>query len=78
MRCGRWRNPEDILLLEARACEKAVRRFVCGVFGADVRQLVLLDNMSLVLTLSRGRTRSFAVLVVIRKIFAYFLRIITV
>ena len=44
---------------------------MCGAYGVRIRQLFLLDNMSLVLCLSRGRARSFEVLVVIRKIYSY-------
>ena len=71
VRMGQWQRVEDIMLLEARACEKGVQRLVCGVYGLKIRQLFLLDNMSLVLCLSRGRARSFEVLVVIRKIYSY-------
>ncbi len=63
---GRWLFNEEILVLEARACEKAVQRLACGAFGTNVRQLILLDNMSLVLCLSRGRSRNFEVLVLCR------------
>jgi len=71
VRCGRWHHSENILVLEARACEKAIQRLACGVFGLNIRQLVLLDNMSLVLSLSRGRSRSFGLLVVMRRIYSY-------
>ena len=59
VRLGRWRHEEEIGVLEARALAKSVERLVCGAFGADVRQLMLSDNTSLVLSLSRGRSNNF-------------------
>ena len=71
IRMGRWLRSEDIMVLGVRACEKGVQRLVCGAYGVEIRQLFLLDNMSLVFCLSRGRARSFEVLVVIRRVYSY-------
>ena len=67
VRQGCWRHQQGIMVLEARAAVKGVERFVCGAYGHDVRQLFLIDNMSLVLCLCRGRSRNFGVLVQMRR-----------
>ncbi len=64
-RFGRWQFAEEIMVLEARACEKGVQKLACGAYGEEIRQFVLLDNMSLVLCLARGRSRNFKVLIVL-------------
>ena len=71
VRLGTWSYTEDIMVLEARACLKSVERLVLGIHGHDIRQLFLLDNMSLVICLARGRSRSFGVLVQLRRIYSY-------
>ncbi len=47
--------------------------FACGAYGTCVRQVFLLDKMSLARCLSGGRSRSFGVLAQARQMYAYFL-----
>ena len=61
---GKWQFPEGIITLEARAAVKSLRRVAMSVFGSQIRQLFLLDNMSLVL--GRCRSRQFSLLKQIR------------
>eukprot|EP00439_Symbiodinium_sp_Y106_P072996 s2660_g13.t1 len=68
---GRRRYPEGILELEARAVLKGVRRILMTRFGHDLRQLVLCDNLSIVLTIERFRSKNFVVLRVLRELAAY-------
>lgn len=70
VRGGVWRHREDIMVLEARAVVKAVERLSACAPSADRRCLFLADNMSLVLSLERGRSTSFPVLVRLRKVVA--------
>lgn len=68
---GKWSFEESILILEARAAAKALRRVAMSVFGNHVRQLFLFDNMSLVLALERSRSRQFGLLKRIRLFNSY-------
>ena len=68
---GRWNYKEDILVLEARAVLKSLRRVLMTRYGHDVRQLVLCDNLSVVLTFERCRSRNYKVLKVLREFAAY-------
>ena len=68
---GRWKYDDDIIVLEARAAVKALRRVALSVFGVHVRQLFLLDNMSLVLALDRCRSRQHKLLKQVRIFCAY-------
>ena len=68
---GRFTRPEGILILECRAMLQAMRRLANSVHGLNARQVFLLDNMSLVLSLSRSRSASFHTLVVMRRIYSY-------
>ena len=68
---GKWRFNENIFLLEAKAVFKGIKRILLTRYGHDMRQLVLCDNMSVVLSIERCRSRNFRLLLVIRKISAY-------
>lgn len=68
---GKWQFPEGIITLEARAAVKSLRRVAMSVFGSQIRQLFLLDNMSLVLALERSRSRQFSLLKQIRVFNSY-------
>ena len=70
---GRWTRREDILVLEARAWMKCVDRSWKGIYGTKCRQLVHGDNMALVLTQCRWRSRLFALIVILRRAAAYIL-----
>ncbi|CAK0809789.1 unnamed protein product [Prorocentrum cordatum] len=49
-----WQHPEGILTLEARALVSSIHRNATTVFGSHIRQLLLCDNMSVVLSFNRG------------------------
>ena len=68
---GKWKHKEGILTLEARAAVKALQRVALSVFGSQIRQLFLLDNMSLVLALERCRSRQYGLTKQIRIFCAY-------
>ena len=68
---GRWRHKEDILVLEARAVMKGLGRVLMTRYGHDIRQLALCDNMSVVLSFERGRSRNYKVLKVLREYASY-------
>ena len=68
---GRWRFNEGILTLEARAAVKALRRVALSRFGSQIRQLFLLDNMSVTLAFERSRSRQFGLLKQVRLFNAY-------
>ncbi len=69
---GRWTHKEGILTLEARTVLKTLRRIALTRYGHSIRQLLLCDNMSVVLSIERFRSKNFKLLVIIRKIAAYF------
>ena len=62
---------EDILVLEARAVLKGIRRALMTRFGHSIRQLALCDNLAVVLTFERCRSRNYKVLKVLRQFAAY-------
>ena len=68
---GRWAYKEDILVLEARAVLKGVKRVLLTRYGHDIRQLALCDNLSVVLAFGRGRSRNFKILKVLREFGAF-------
>lgn len=68
---GKWNHEAGILELEARALVKSLRRIALSIFGHDIRQLLLTDNMSVCLSFDRSRARSFAPLKQIRIFSAY-------
>lgn len=68
---GKWHFGENILLLEAKAVLKGIKRILLTRFGHSMRQLVLCDNMSVVLSIERCRSKNFRLLCIIRKICAF-------
>ena len=68
---GKWQFKEDILVLEARAVMKGIRRALLTRYGHDVRQLALCDNLAVVLTFERCRSRNYQVLKVLRQFAAF-------
>ena len=64
-------NSREDYHLEAPAAAKSLRRVAMNVFGSQIRQVFLLDNMSLVLTLERSRSRQFSLLKPIRTFNSY-------
>ncbi|CAE7458265.1 SLC34A1 [Symbiodinium microadriaticum] len=68
---GSWEFEEDILVLEARAVLKGIRRALMTRFGHSIRQLALCDNLAVVLTFERCRSRNYKVLKVLRQFAAY-------
>ena len=68
---GTWGFSDGILILEALAVLKSVKKIALSRFGHDIRQLHLSDNMSVVLSIERSRSKNFKLLQVIRRIAAY-------
>ena len=68
---GKWQFDEKIINLEARAAVKALKRVALSRFGSHVRQLFLLDNLSLVLALERCRSRQLDLLKIVRIFCSY-------
>jgi hypothetical protein len=62
---------DTILRLEAHAFLKAMRRLAHCVFGNCVRQVFLVDNMSVCLSFNRCRARNFRLLKIIRRFRSY-------
>ncbi len=73
---GEWEFDEGILTLEARALVKSLKRIAMSIFGHDIRQLMLVDNMSVCLAFDRSRARNFPLLVQIRKFASYCLSLL--
>jgi len=67
---GRWFHKENILILEARALLKGLKRIAFTRWGHSLRQLLLCDNMSVVLAVERFRAKNFKLLVIIKEIAA--------
>lgn len=68
---GAWKHRENIGILEARTVLKAVKRFCLTRFGHDVRHLHLCDNLGVVLSIERSRSKSYKLLKIIRCISAF-------
>ena len=49
----------------------AIRRLALGVFGKQIRQLILVDNMAVCLSVNRSRAKDYRLLRIIRKIQSY-------
>ena len=64
----RWMFHDDILVLEARAVLKAAYRIAHSAHGRNCHAVVLVDNMSVVLAMSRYRAKTFKLLVMIRRL----------
>ena len=70
---GAWKHRENIGILEARTVLKAVKRFCLTRFGHDVRHLHLCDNLGVVLSIERSRSKNYKLLKIIRCISAFLL-----
>eukprot|EP00435_Cladocopium_sp_Y103_P029361 s335_g7.t1 len=70
---GRWDFHENILVLEGRALVKSLKRIALTKFGCHIRQLLLVDNLSVALSFDRCRCRDFKLLRQIRRFCAYLL-----
>ena len=68
---GRWKFKENIGILEARTVLKSIQRICMTRFGHDVRHLHLCDNLGVVLSIERCRSKNFKLLSVIRRIAGY-------
>ena len=68
---GLWQYESGILELESRALVKSLRRIALSIFGHDIRQLCLTDNMSVCLAFDRSRSKNYFVLRQIRLFNAY-------
>ena len=67
---GKWEHKENIGILEARAILKSIKRVCLTRYGHDIRHLHLSDNLGVVLSVERSRSRNFKLLKVIRCIAA--------
>ena len=70
---GRWEFKAGILELEGRALVKSLRRVALSVFGSDIRQLLLVDNLAVALSIDRFSSRSYPLLKQIRRFASYLL-----
>lgn len=70
---GKWSFKEGIICLEGRALVKSLKRIALTVFGQNIRQLLLVDNMSVALAFDRCRSRDYFLLKQIRKFCSYLL-----
>lgn len=68
---GEWQCEEGILLLEARALLLSPKRPTATRYGRRMRQLLLVDNMSVCLAFERSRASSHTLLLVVRKLCAW-------
>lgn len=68
---GTWKFHENILVLEARTVLLSLKRIALTTFGHDLRQLLLCDNMSVVLSFERCRSKNFKLLRIIREFSAF-------
>ena len=68
---GTWNHESGILELESRALVKSLRRIAMSIFGHDIRQLCLTDNMSVCLAFDRSRSKNYFMLKQIRLFNAY-------
>lgn len=70
---GRWNFKENIGVLEARAVLKSVQRLALTRYGHDLRHLHLCDNLGVVLSIERCRSKNLKLLKILRQIGAYLL-----
>ena len=70
---GKWDFEAGILELEGRALVKSLRRVALSIFGSDIRQLLLVDNLAVALSFDRFRSRSYPLLKQIRRFASYLL-----
>ncbi len=59
---GPWLYSENILVLEARALVKALKRVAMCSFGTNLRQLLIVDYLSVCLSFDRFRSRNYKLL----------------
>ncbi|CAE7731551.1 unnamed protein product [Symbiodinium sp. CCMP2592] len=64
---GAWKRPDNIVRLEARALIIALQRVCRDIGGSSIRQLCLVDSMSVALCMDRCRSRDFRLLCLVRK-----------
>ena len=64
----RWLRDDGILILEARAVLKAALRVAHSTHGRHCHVVILVDNMSVVLAMSRFRSKDYKLLVMIRRL----------
>ena len=70
---GKWEYPENIVVLEGRALVKSLKRIALTTFGHSMRQLLLVDNLSVALAFDRCRSRDYKLLKQIRRFCGYLL-----
>lgn len=63
---GRWNFKENIGVLEARAVLKSVQRLALTRYGHDLRHLHLCDNLGVVLSIERCRSKNLKLLKILR------------
>ena len=68
---GGWHYEGEIYELETRACLYGVTRAVDFYGSGNCRMLCLGDNMSMVLSIDRHRSKNFVVISLLRRISAY-------
>ena len=68
---GKWKHDENIGVLEARTVYKAVKRLCMTRYGHDIRHVHLCDNLGVVLSVERCRSKNFKILKVVRCIAAF-------
>lgn len=70
---GKWDYPDNIVVLEGRALVKSLKRIALTTFGHSIRQLLLVDNLSVALAFDRCRSRDYKLLKQIRRFCGYLL-----
>ena len=65
--CGKWRFEDNIVRLEAHALIKGIERLAITTFGTCIRQLFLVDNMSVCLCFAQARCRDYRLLKLVRR-----------
>lgn len=70
---GKWEYPDNIVVLEGRALVKSLKRIALTTFGHSIRQLLLVDNLSVALAFDRCRSRDYKLLKQIRRFCGYLL-----
>ena len=61
------------MILEARALVMTIRRLAVTTFGHDLKQVTLVDNMSVCLSFDRSRAQNFLLLNQTRRFSSYLL-----
>ena len=59
---------ENILILEARSALRAIERLAACEPGRNLRQLLLVDNLGLALSMDRCRSKNFKLLAILRRV----------